>query len=119
MFLGPETKERGVVAGLRSFVEGLRGKTWLGIEGDLSSLSLMLQKQVLELVCLIGLSLEETDLDKYPSRTFAISGSSVEIAYPALRIFVKEHVIRKSGLLITTAVASRLHIINGIDLQIC
>jgi len=28
MFLGPETKDRGVVAGVRSFVEGLNGKDW-------------------------------------------------------------------------------------------
>lgn len=31
MFLGPETKEKGVVAGVRSFVEGLRDKEWQGI----------------------------------------------------------------------------------------
>lgn len=31
MFLGPETKERGVVAGVRSFVEGIRGKEWQGM----------------------------------------------------------------------------------------
>jgi hypothetical protein len=31
MFLGPETKDRGVVAGVRSFVEGLDGKDWQGI----------------------------------------------------------------------------------------
>jgi len=31
MFLGPETKERGVVTGVRSFVEGIRGKEWQGI----------------------------------------------------------------------------------------
>ena len=31
MFLGPETKERGVVAGVRSFVEGIEGKDWQGI----------------------------------------------------------------------------------------
>ena len=30
MFLGPETKERGVVASVRSFVEGIRGKDWQG-----------------------------------------------------------------------------------------
>ena len=65
MFLGPETKERGVVAGVRSFVEGLKGKEWqsitlpysrltVDVEGDLNSLGLMLQKQVLELVALIG-----------------------------------------------------------------
>ena len=28
MFLGPETKDRGTVAGVRSFVEGLRDKEW-------------------------------------------------------------------------------------------
>jgi hypothetical protein len=55
MFLGPETKERGVVAGIRSFVEGIRGKEWQSTEGDLNSLSLKLQKQVLELVALIGI----------------------------------------------------------------
>lgn len=66
MFLGPETKERGVVAGTRSFVEGLRGKEWqgklsfrssltAGMEGELNSLSLLAQKQVLELVALIGI----------------------------------------------------------------
>jgi hypothetical protein len=55
MFLGPETKERGVVAGIRSFVEGIRGKEWQCTEGDLNSLSLTLQKQVLELVALIGI----------------------------------------------------------------
>ena len=57
----------------------------------------------------------DTDVDKYPTRTFAVSGSSAEIAYPALRVFMKEHVFRKQGVLITTAVASRLHIINGIQ----
>ena len=31
MFLGPETKDRGAVAGVRSFVEGLRGKDWHGL----------------------------------------------------------------------------------------
>jgi len=31
MFLGPETRERGVVTGVRSFVEGIRGKEWQGI----------------------------------------------------------------------------------------
>jgi len=31
MFLGPETKDRGVVAGVRSFVEGLSGKDWQGL----------------------------------------------------------------------------------------
>lgn len=76
----------------------------------------MLQKQVLELVCLIGMVFVDVDIDKYPTRTFAVSGSSAEIAYPALRVFVKEHVIRKSGVLISIAVASRLHIINGNDL---
>jgi hypothetical protein len=30
MFLAPETKERGVVTGARSFVEGIRGKEWPG-----------------------------------------------------------------------------------------
>jgi len=35
MFLGPETKERGVVAGIRSFVEGLKGKQWQGITSKL------------------------------------------------------------------------------------
>jgi hypothetical protein len=30
MFLGPEIKERGAVAGVRSFVEGIRGKGWPG-----------------------------------------------------------------------------------------
>jgi hypothetical protein len=66
MFLGPEIKDRGVVAGVRSFVEGVRGKEWQGmdryeiqltidVEGDLNSLSLMLQKSVLELVALIGM----------------------------------------------------------------
>jgi hypothetical protein len=54
------------------------------MEGELNSLSLMLQKQVLELVALIG-----------------------------LRIFLKEHVIRKLGVLIPMEVASRLYIING------
>ena len=31
MFLGSEVKERGAVAGVRSFVEGLRGRDWHGI----------------------------------------------------------------------------------------
>jgi hypothetical protein len=124
MFLGPETKERGVVAGVRSFVEGIKAKEWqgstcdilvtIGVEGDLNSLSLQIQKPVLELVALIGIGEGDvTDLDKYPMRTFAISGSSAEIAYPALRVFVKEHVIRKMGVLIPLEVVSRLHIING------
>jgi hypothetical protein len=30
MFLGPQNQERGAVAGVRSFVEGLRGKEWQG-----------------------------------------------------------------------------------------
>ena len=30
MFLAPESKERGVVTGIRSFVEGIRGKDWPG-----------------------------------------------------------------------------------------
>ena len=30
MFLAPETKERGVVTGVRSFVEGIRAKEWPG-----------------------------------------------------------------------------------------
>jgi hypothetical protein len=55
MFLGPETKERGVVASVRSFVEGIRGKEWQVMEGDLNSLNLTLQRQVLELVALIGI----------------------------------------------------------------
>jgi hypothetical protein len=59
MFLGPETKERGVVAGIRSFVEGIRGKEWQSTEGDLNSLSLTSQKQVLELVALIGIFHDE------------------------------------------------------------
>ena len=46
-------------------------------------------------------------------RTFAVAGSAVEIAYPALRVFVKEHVTRKMGSLIPVDVLSRLHIING------
>lgn len=74
------------------------------MEGDLNSLNLMVQKQVLELVALIG---------KYPTRTFAVSGSSAEIAYPALQVFLKEYVIKKMGPLIPTEVLSRLHIING------
>lgn len=55
MFLGPETKERGVVTSVRSFVEGIRGKEWQIMEGDLNSLNLTLQRQVLELVALIGI----------------------------------------------------------------
>jgi len=55
MFLGPETKEKGFVAGVRSFVEGLRDKEWQNVEGDLNSLSLNYQRQVLELVALIGM----------------------------------------------------------------
>ena len=42
-----------------------------------------------------------------------MSGSSAEIAYPALRVFLKEHVVRKMGVLIPMEVLSRLHIING------
>ena len=53
------------------------------------------------------------NLDKYPNRTFAISGSSAQIAYPALRVFIKEHVVKKMGVLIPLEVVSRLHIING------
>lgn len=69
MFLAPESKERGVVTSVRSFVEGMRGKEWqgippiqikliLGVEGDLNSLDLQLQRQVLELVALIGIILQ-------------------------------------------------------------
>jgi len=71
----------------------------------LNSLSLILQRQVLELVALI---------EKYPNRTFAVAGSRVEIAYPALRTFIKEHVIKKLGMLLPTEAESRLHTINGI-----
>ena len=35
------------------------------------------------------------------------------IAYPALRVFMKEIVAKRMGGLISTEVASRLHIING------
>lgn len=41
-----------------------------------------------------------------------MSGSSAEIAYPALRVFFQEHVVKKMGVLIPTEVLSRLHIIN-------
>ena len=51
--------------------------------------------------------------DKYPSRTFAVAGSSAEIAYPALRVFLKEKVLKKMGVLIPMEVLSRLHIIYG------
>jgi hypothetical protein len=51
--------------------------------------------------------------DKYPTRTFAVAGSSTEIAYPALRVFVKEHITRKMGVLIPSDIVARLHIING------
>ena len=71
----------------------------------MNSLSLILQRQVLELVALI---------EKYPNRTFAVAGSRVEIAYPALRTFIKEHVIKKLGMLLPTEAESRLHTINGI-----
>ena len=54
--------------------------------------------------------------DKYPTRTFAVAGSSTEIAYPALRVFVREHVIRKMGVLIPADIVARLHIINGISI---
>jgi hypothetical protein len=115
MFLGPETQEKGVVAGVRSFVEGLRDREWYNIEGELNSLSLHTQRQVLELVALIGISiLELANADKYPTRTFAVSGSSAEIAYPAFRVFMKEIVAKRIGVLIPTEVAARLHIINGI-----
>src|SRR5262245_8767141 len=55
-------------------------------------------------------------IDKYPTRTFAVCGSSAQIAYTALRIFMKEMVIRKIGVLIPPEVVARLHIINGIYL---
>ena len=66
MFLDSETRERGVVTGVRSFVEGIRGKEWESesrcntmltedVEWRLTTLSLILQKQVLELVALIGM----------------------------------------------------------------
>ena len=114
MFLGPEAQEKGVVAGVRSFVEGLRDKEWHGVEGNLNSLDLNLQKQVLELVALIGMFLSDmTYSDKYPTRTFAVCGSSARIAYPAFNVFMKEMVGKKLGRLIPTEVASRLHIING------
>ena len=71
-------------------------------------MSLMLQKQVLELVALI---------EKYPNRTFAVAGSSTEIAYPALRTFVKEHVIKKLGALLPTETESRLHTINDMPVS--
>lgn len=74
------------------------------VEGDLNSLTLVVQRQVLELVALIS---------KYPTRAFAAAGSSAEIAYPALRVFLKEHVVRKMGLLVPLEALSRLHIING------
>jgi hypothetical protein len=32
MFLGPEIKDRGAVAGVRSFVEGVRGMEWQGMD---------------------------------------------------------------------------------------
>jgi hypothetical protein len=84
-------------------------ETWVlvDVESNLNSLDLLVQKQVLELVALIG---------KYPTRTFAVAGSSAEIAYPALRVFLREHIIKKIGILISTEVLSRLHIINGIVL---
>jgi hypothetical protein len=114
MFLAPEATEKGVVAGVRSFVEGLRDKEWQNVEGDLNSLDLNCQRQVLELVALIGIYLVGmADTDKYPTRTFAVSGSSAEIAYPAFRTFMKEMVGKKLGELIPTEVASRLHIIHG------
>jgi len=78
------------------------------VESNLNSLNLILQRQVLELVALIG---------KYPTRTFAVAGSSAEIAYPALVVFLKEHVTKKIGSLIPTEVLSRLHIINGINIE--
>jgi hypothetical protein len=78
------------------------------VEGNLNSLDLQLQRQVLELVALI---------DKYPTRTFAVSGSSAEIAYPALRVFLKEKVVRKTGVLIPVEVLSRLHIINDMPVS--
>ena len=31
MFVGPEIKDPGPVSGVRSFVEGLRGREWHGI----------------------------------------------------------------------------------------
>jgi hypothetical protein len=52
-------------------------------------------------------------------RTFAVAGSSADIAYPALRVFVKEHVVRRMGVLIPTEVVSRLHIINGTLSFVC
>jgi hypothetical protein len=73
-----------------------------------------LRKQILELVALIGMiSMIGLTVDKYPTRTFAVSGSSVQIAYPAFIVFLKEHVIRKMGGLIPMEILSRLHIING------
>ena len=90
----------------------------VGVEGHLNSLDLQLQRQVLELCALIGINLRfVSDLDKYPTRAFAVSGSSAEIAYSALRVFLKEHVVRKMGVLIPTEVLSRLHIINDMPVS--
>jgi len=58
------------------------------------------------------------ELDKYPTRTFAVCGSSAEIAYPAFTTFMKEKVEKKLGMLISTDVASRLHIINGMTFAV-
>src|SRR5271155_1395324 len=93
-------------------------KLTVGVEGNLNSLDLLLQRQVLELCALIGTDLRfVSNLDKYPTRAFAVSGSSAEIAYPAFRVFLKEHIVRKMDVLIPTEVLSRLHIINDMPVS--